>query len=231
MLVSQKHSRTSSRKLYAPILLFAVLVLPLGLAYAKDDTTGSDTYFEEAWDKIKAEVRAGTMSAEDAAAKILAIKKQKYAPKDETDTYLWQVWIKLQAEVQAGNMTIEEAEAKMVAIKKAKLGAKRGCKDDRSDGIIDYFNRLGISVKTLGRIKTALFEQGVDGEQMEPAFWGILKVIYEMREEGGEFEMDPRLLEYLQGEAGLNAEQVELVQSFARLLLRHATNQCIRHQL
>jgi len=58
------------------------------------------------------------MSAKDAEAKMIAIKKQKSGVNAKTDAYLKQAWSKLQAEVEAGNMSAEDAEAKMIAIKK-----------------------------------------------------------------------------------------------------------------
>ena len=86
----------------ALILFGFVLVFPLGLAYAQDHTTRSDSYCEKVWDKLLAEVKAGTMSAEDAAAQILALKKQKYAQAESrTDAYLWKAWYNLQAQAES----------------------------------------------------------------------------------------------------------------------------------
>ncbi len=242
----------------ALILFGFVLVFPLGLAYAQDHTTRSDSYCEKVWDKLLAEVKAGTMSAEDAAAQILALKKQKYAQAESrtdaylwkawynlqaqaesrtdaylwkawynlqaqtessTDAYLWKVWHNLQAQVEAGSLTAEDAETMIIAVKKK-------YKDGRNAGIKEHFNKIGIGDETLGRIKRALFENGIDGGQMEPAFWGILKVMYEMRKEGEEFELDPRLHDYLQGEADLTTEQIEFVKGLARRLLHEAKIQC-----
>ena len=116
-------------------------------------------------------------------------------------------------------MTAEDAETMIIAVKKK-------YKDGRNAGIKEHFNKIGIGDETLGRIKRALFENGIDGGQMEPAFWGILKVMYEMRKEGEEFELDPRLHDYLQGEADLTTEQIEFVKGLARRLLHEAKIQC-----
>ena len=92
----------------------------------KHDNSKTGAYLIQAWDKLQASVARKELSARDAEAKMIAIKK-KLQSKDEQaalDAYFHQVWAKLQAAVKANKMTKEDAAAKMAAIKKAKLGGK-----------------------------------------------------------------------------------------------------------
>jgi hypothetical protein len=88
-----------------------------------------DAYFEEAWATLQAAVKEGKMSAADADAKMIAIKKAKLGggSKDavKKDIDYEAIGKKLKAAVQAGKLTKEEAKAKWAAIKKAKINAKK----------------------------------------------------------------------------------------------------------
>jgi hypothetical protein len=64
-------------------------------------------------------------------------------------------------------------------------------------------------------IRTALNENGFEGKQIEKALYGIKRIVHEMKPEGEEFEMNPRLQEYLQKEVGFTDEQIELIINLA----------------
>jgi len=78
------------------------------------------------------------------------------------------------------------------------------------------FNQLGITDETLDRIRAVLGNTGIQGEQVEQALDGMLRIIDEVRAEGADFELDPQLREHLKQEVGLTDEQVERVQGLAR---------------
>lgn len=99
------------------VLLAAAMLIPLGTVHADGGKTKTDA----GWAKLKAAVKAGKISAEDARARMIAIKKAK-AGAAEKGTDLAAVGIRLRAAVKAGKLTEEQAKAKWVAIKKSKGG-------------------------------------------------------------------------------------------------------------
>lgn len=110
-------------------LLAAVVLIPLGTTWAQEGEAKPDACLEKAWAKLQAAVKEGKMSAEDADAKMIAIKKAKLGggSKDaaKKDIDYEAIGKKLKAAVQAGKLTKEEAKAKWAAIKKAKINAKK----------------------------------------------------------------------------------------------------------
>ena len=114
------------------VLLFAVVLVPLSAVHAQDGKKKTDADFKlvwlgEVWAKLQAAVDAGKMSAEDAEAKMIAIKKmiainkaKMGAGKKETDYEA--IGKELKAAVKAGKLTKEEAKAKWAAIKKTAGG-------------------------------------------------------------------------------------------------------------
>ncbi len=112
MIVSETPYRVKSRWLQACVLLCAVVVLPLGLAYAQD--------YEAVGKRLRAAVEAGEITGEQARAMLGALKKADSAKTEVAtrDAKLVATWEKLQAMVKAGELTEEQAKAKMAAIKK-----------------------------------------------------------------------------------------------------------------
>lgn len=112
MIVSETPYRVTSRWLQACVLLCAVVVLPLGLAYAQD--------YEAVGERLRAAVEAGELTGEQARAMLGALGKAGDAKKEVTKRNAEPVaaWEKLQAMVKAGELTEEQAKTKMAAIKK-----------------------------------------------------------------------------------------------------------------
>ena len=77
MIVSGTTDRSRSRWPQVCVLLGAMLVLPLGLAYGEDLDAKTNAYLKQVWSKLQAEVEAGNMSTADAEARMAAIKKAK----------------------------------------------------------------------------------------------------------------------------------------------------------
>lgn len=99
------------------VLLVVAMLIPLGTVHADGSTTKTDV-----WAKLKAAVKAGKISPEDAKAKMVAIKKAK-AGAAEKGTDLAVVKKKLYAAVKSGKLTKKEAWAKWIAITKGEGGA------------------------------------------------------------------------------------------------------------
>jgi beta-lactamase regulating signal transducer with metallopeptidase domain len=114
MIVSENLNKKNSRWLKTSVLLCAIVVLSLGVAFAQDKT---EAYLGQVWEKLQAEVEAGNITAEEAEAKMTAIEEQ-LAERTKTGAYLEQVWEKLQAQIEAGSLTADDAETMMEAIKK-----------------------------------------------------------------------------------------------------------------
>ena len=112
MIVSETPYRVTSRWLQACVLLCAVVVLPLGLAYAQD--------YEAVGKRLRAAVEAGELTGEQARAMLGALRKAGDAGKEvaKRDAKPVAAREKLQAMVKAGELTEEQAKAKMAAIKK-----------------------------------------------------------------------------------------------------------------
>jgi hypothetical protein len=75
-------------------------------------------YIEKVWQKLQAEVEAGTMTKDEALAKISEIKKAKLGDKKKTGNERQLVWDALQTHVKAGHLTPQQAKTAMIAIKK-----------------------------------------------------------------------------------------------------------------
>ncbi|MFC1596555.1 hypothetical protein ACFL5Q_01230 [Planctomycetota bacterium] len=112
MIVSETPYRVTSRWLQACVLLCAVVVLPLGLAYAQD--------YEAVGKRLRAAVKAGELTGEQARAMLETLRKARDAEKEvaKRDAKPVAPWEKLQAMLKAGELTEEQAKAKMAAIKK-----------------------------------------------------------------------------------------------------------------
>lgn len=106
------------------VLLVAALLIPLGTVHADGSKTKTDAGLTKVWAKLQAAVKSGKMSAEDAEAKMVAIKKaklvgdSKHAGKKDIDYEA--IGEKIKAAVQAGKLTEEQAWAKWKAIKRGK---------------------------------------------------------------------------------------------------------------
>ena len=76
-----------------------------------------------------------------------------------------------------------------------------------------HYNQLG--VKDLKRIKQGLLNKGILESQSDPALRGMIRLIRIIKNEGYDFEMDPRMKIYFQKRVGLNQAQLEYVRSIS----------------
>jgi polyhydroxyalkanoate synthesis regulator phasin len=128
MIVSETPYRVKSRWLQACVLLCAVVVLPLGLAYGQDHKAVAK--------RLKAAVQAGELTGEEAKAMLNALRKTRDAKKEvaksDADTQLKATWEMFQDLVQAGHLTKEQARTRMAAIKKTAARNVQGVKKVRA---------------------------------------------------------------------------------------------------
>jgi len=78
---------------------------------------------------------------------------------------------------------------------------------------------MGVSGERLSRIKKALADSGVKPEQMKGTLGGMIRVIYELKSEGEDFELNPGMREYFAKRVGLTARQIERVQHLAQRIV------------
>lgn len=164
----------------------------------------TNAYFEQVWEMLQAEVEAGSLTAEDAETMMTAVKK-KYAGKAKYRA----IEARIRAAVEAGEISEEDAEKRLVAARKDIF------EDKRAAGIEGHFNRLGVDVEAFGRIQRHLHENGVAREQLDEVMGGMLRVVHEMRTEGEDLELDPRMQAYFD-EIGLTGEQIDFVVMLAQ---------------
>ena len=107
MIVKGKLNRNNSRWLQACVLLWAVLVLPFGVAFAQD--------YKAVGRRLRAAVEAGELTGEQARIMLGTLRKAGGVKKD---TDINAIGRRIRAAVQAGKLTKEEAREKMAAIKK-----------------------------------------------------------------------------------------------------------------
>ncbi len=284
MIVSENGKNNNTRWMQVCVLLLAVVVLPLSMAYAKDAGGKTEAYLEQVNNKLNAAVEAGKMTEEEAAAKIEAIEEE-LAKKAEVDAYFGKVWANLQVQVEAGVLTAEDAEIMMAAVKKkhdkqtkrdkyeavvekikaavdageitesearAKMAAVRkkmfdkdkkdvdwGAIKQRIEGAVERGDltreeadakyaeikkRMAHGDKDhpadMGeRIRHHLAENGFTEEQIEQTMGALRRVVHEMKSEGEDYELDPKMREYFENEVGLTDDRIELIQGLARRIL------------
>jgi len=123
MIVSPNPIPGTPRWLFVVILLCAVALLPLGVAYAQD--------FEAVGKRLRAAVAAGELTAEQARAMMAALRKAGGAD-------VRAVGIRLRKAVAAGELTAEQARTMMATLEKAS-GARR---DRGADRVQAYLTKV-----------------------------------------------------------------------------------------
>ncbi len=204
----------------------------------REEHHGIEGHLRMVGERLKAAVKAGTMTEEEAWAKWHAIKEKDIAPRlkaavaeghmsEEQSRGIWQgikkaeIGERLKAAVAKGELTEEEARAKWEAMEKE--WAEKECADKecvREAGLEGHYKRMGISDEAFDRIQQHLHENGIQRAQLDKVMGVMLRVIYQVKSEGDDFELDPRLRDYFTGELGLTDQQVELVQRMARRVAR-----------
>ena len=170
----------------------------------RDEHHGIEGHLQAVGKRLKAAVKAGKMTEEEARAK-------------------WQIMEKECAEKECAEKECAEKECaekecaeKECAAKEcaAKECAAKECA--REAGIEGHYKRMGISDEAFDRIQRHLHENGIQREQLDMVMGAMLRVVHQVKSKGDDFELDPRLRDYFTGELGLTDQQVELVQGMAR---------------
>jgi len=215
----------------------------------REEHPGIEGHLQAVGERLKAAVKAGTMTEEEAWGKWHAIKEKDIAPRlkaavaeghmsEEQARGIWQgiekaeIGERLKAAVAKGELTEQEARAKWETMEKewaAKECAEKECAEKecaekecaekecaREAGLAGHYKRMGISGEAIDRIQRHLHENGIQRERLDMVMGAMLRVIYQVKSEGDDFELDPRLRDYFTGKLGLTDQQVELVQRMAR---------------
>ena len=77
----------------------------------------------------------------------------------------------------------------------------------------EHYHELG--VKNLKSVKQGLLNKGILESQIDPVLRGMIRLIRIIKNEGYDFEMDPRMKIYFQKRVGLNQAQLEYVRSMS----------------
>lgn len=155
--------------------------------------------------EIKALVEAGKLTREQAEERFIAMRQRMEQDPGKAETKKPDRAVlrqQIDAALGAGKLTPEQAD-QMLRGMKEKMAASE--KNDR--GGDDRWKKVA----------GALVEAGIPKDKVREVLGGIERVTHELKTEGEDFELNPGVLEYLQG-LGLNREQVETVIGFSRRL-------------
>jgi beta-lactamase regulating signal transducer with metallopeptidase domain/polyhydroxyalkanoate synthesis regulator phasin len=166
--------------------------------------------YEAAEAELKAMVEAGEISEEDARKRLQGLHEALAARGGEhrrpIDRSAWEgIRKRIEGAVERGDMTREEADAMYKGIHE-----RLARRDDRErGGERDH----GL----MRRIAVALTESGIEREQVHDVMGALERIAGEMQAEGEDFELNPRILVYLE-KLDLTDDQIDLVVGLAQRL-------------
>ena len=146
--------------------------------------------------KLEAAVAGGHLTEDESKAKLRHVSDELIAKYFYTEVAgLDGRQARIQSALDSGKLSAEEAEQKL---KKSEHAARKPARKPSSEWMLEPLENAGIP-----------------REMLPDVVGGITKCAHEMRVEGAQFEMDPRLREHFDI-LGLNPEQMELVLLFAK---------------
>ena len=244
MIMSEKQRKKNSHLIYVCIALLALLALPVSMTLAQERDERTEAYLDTVWTQLMAKVESGEMSMEDAEAKILALE-ESCAERAEIAAYFEQVRANLQAQVEAGTLDARDAETMMAAVKEkhaeqAKIKKYKTIEREVRAAIkageitekegreklaavrkrIFSKDRKDSSDVKWRRVAGALSDAGIERGKIRDVIGAMKRIMREIKAEGQEFELNPRLLNYLVNEMSLTDEQIEVVVNLSRRVLR-----------
>lgn len=187
----------------------------------------------EVGDELRAAVARGEMTEDEAWHEWYQFKEEQVAPRlkeaveegELSEAEAWGIWRgiekaekaeQLKAAVIKGEMSEEEARRKWEKIEREERPQPHRNSVDSKRAKSDE----GVREK----IKTALKKAGFSEEQMKQARGGLMRLVHQMKNEGDDYEMDPRLRNYLSEKVGLNEEQIGILDRIARRLAHRASH-------
>lgn len=123
MIVAGTSNLKPSRWLQACVLLCAVLVLPLGLVYARNGNAEVEDRLDQAWARLEKGVATGKLTEEEAEARMAAIKREAH----ERAEYA-AVVERIQAAIEAGEVSEDDGKARLGAYRRHLGQEERGKK-------------------------------------------------------------------------------------------------------
>jgi hypothetical protein len=191
------------------MLKLVYMLKETGGEISKDDTKQFTHHFQE--HDLNEKQIATVWGMAKRFAKHLG-KDSKAPSREEMGKVKKKIW----SGVKAGKLTEAQAKERWEGYLKGVHGKKTPKRE--KGGLADHFMKLGVDTETLGKAKEALVKAGVEGQTLEQALGGMLRVIYAAKEQGEAFELDPKLREYFAKRVGLTAKQIDLVVGLARRL-------------
>lgn len=91
--------------------------------------------------------------------------------------------------------------------------------EDYIQELMERFREMAVTDDEMILIKNHLMANGIGQEQLVTAFEGILKVTHAMDEKGDSYEVCPEMERFLEHEARLSGDQIDVVHEIARKIL------------
>ena len=231
-IVSGTPIRKTSTWLTACVLLCAIVVLPLGLVYARNDDAGIEEHLnrlgvtDQHVARTRKVFRDNGLTDEQIEQTLGGMVRVVYEVQSEGEDFELAPGLRNYFENEV-NLTDEQIElvrrhAQRLVHGRRASERERG-EGDRDVGIEEHFNKLGIT--DLARLRKALQDSWLTDKQIGQTLRVMIKIIYEVQSEGKDFELDPGLRNYFENEVGLTDEQIELVQGLAIRLAQWNSNQ------
>jgi beta-lactamase regulating signal transducer with metallopeptidase domain len=234
MIVSGRVAPKANAAWRAFALVCAVGLLPLGVAYAQDDSSDS------AIQGLAELVKTGELSVEDARHIFNSMSPVDWVSKRYAPTAA-----EIDAAVAGGRMTAEEGAKKKeahismlqsMAFYIEVLGASSGEAKKRVDMEAGKLTREQAGERAHKSELSEPFEwmyehlskSGVPREQMDAVMGGIKKVMHEMKSEGERYELHPELNQHFIS-MGLSDQQIKLVQELASRALQQPATEGEEH--
>ena len=192
------------------------------------DRRGHHSRWEGIKRRIEGAVERGDLTREQADARYRAIKARMASARTGgkqriTREEMGKVKKRIWAGVEEGKLTEAQAKERWEGYLKRVRGETQkeptNKKSKRDEGLAIYYEKLGVSGEKLTRIKKILADHGFKPKQMAGAFGGMIRVMHEMKSEGDDFELNPRMQEYFEETVGLTDEQIKLIKRLSRRLL------------
>lgn len=179
-------------------------------------------------EQIKQAAIAGEITEEQAWKKWQYVKDEEIAPllkeavenetlSQEDAKNIWheiekaEAGNRLKAAVHKGEMTEEQARAKWEEFDRNPRKKHR-----KEIDIEARYADMGIDEEGYDKILAILNENGIEEEKAEQVLGGMLRIIYQMGEQGEDFEFNPKMKAYFEDKLELSQEQIELATGIAR---------------
>lgn len=113
---------------------------------------------------------------------------------------------------------VQRADLTNAQIQEVLAIARRIAASLMESGSPEHFEKLGIGTDEFRAIQMHLYRNGVPRESLEAVMGGLLRILFEMKNERERFQLDPRMRAHFE-KLGIESEQIEQVQELAKRIL------------